>query len=183
MEAVASHTLVIVPPRQPERLHHVRLRPMECGIETRHLRQMRRVRGDGADRRQVVRLVQRGQRHQRVEFRQHRIIHPHGGSEVHAAMHDAVTDSRDLLAAHQAANDLHQFQRRCLMVQAVGRPCLLGHSFTRRVVHLQRWGDADRLHLAAKLDRPILQPMDGELDTGGASVEDSDAVVHSFLTR
>ncbi len=115
----------------------------------------------------------------------HRVIDPHGGGEVHAAMHDAVSDSRELARGRAGRPiDLHQFQRRRLVVQALGRPCLLGHSLCppRRAPSALGRRRSPRPGRETATG-PSSEPMDGELDAGGAGVEDGDAVVHSFLTR
>ena len=64
VEAVAAHPSVVETAGQAEHLGEFRLRPVERRIEAGHLRDLRRRLGDGADRREVVWLVERGERDQ-----------------------------------------------------------------------------------------------------------------------
>lgn len=57
MEAVAQDALVCEGPRQGEQLRDARLRSVELGVEAGDLRKFRPTRADGADRREVVRLM------------------------------------------------------------------------------------------------------------------------------
>ncbi len=65
------------PPRQREQLRDFRLRAVERGVEARHLRHGRHRADHRPDRREVVRLVQRRERHQSFEFREHLGVDPH----------------------------------------------------------------------------------------------------------
>ena len=56
------------------------------------MRQRRCALGDDSHRRQIVRLVQRRQRHERIESRQDFGVDPHRRAELLAAVHDAVAD-------------------------------------------------------------------------------------------
>ena len=67
VEAVALDAGITNLLRQRHQFRHRRLAAMEAGIETRDLRHSRHLVAHGFDRRQVVRLMQRRQRHQRRE--------------------------------------------------------------------------------------------------------------------
>jgi len=62
VEAVAPHALIIEFARQRERVVDPRMRPVESGVEARHLRGMREGFRGGPDAREVVRLVEGGKR-------------------------------------------------------------------------------------------------------------------------
>ncbi|GJD79423.1 hypothetical protein NBEOAGPD_2650 [Methylobacterium gregans] len=63
MEAVAANALLRHLTRDSEELRDLRLRVVEGGVEAGDLRQVGELPADDADRLQVVRLVQRCQRH------------------------------------------------------------------------------------------------------------------------
>ena len=183
MEAVASHTLLVEAPRQAECLHHGCLVVVERSVEARHLRQIRCMRHDCSDWRQVVRLMQRRQPHQRFQFRQYCVVHTHRRSKARPAVHDAMPNGNHGLLAEQVDSGLQQFLCRLVVVESLDGPLVLRQDFAGGVSHFQRGRDADRLHLATELRRPVCHPVDGNLDAGGAGVEDSDAIGHLALTR
>ena len=65
---------------------------MEGGIEAGDLRQVGRAREQRADRREIVRLVQRRQRDVAFEMREHLVVDQHRPVVVGAAVHDAMAD-------------------------------------------------------------------------------------------
>ncbi len=93
MKPVALHAALGDHARQRERLRKRGLSAMKGGVEARDLRQRRRVRGDDAHRRDVVRLMQGRQRDQALERGQHRRVDPDRHDEVAAAVNDAVAHS------------------------------------------------------------------------------------------
>ncbi len=90
VEAVAAHALVVERPGQSDPLRDRRLPPMEGRVETGDLRQVRPRGGQGPDRGETLRLVQRRQRNERLQRRHDLRRQPHGRMEVGAAVHDAV---------------------------------------------------------------------------------------------
>ena len=74
VETVSPDPSVMQFTGQREALGHRRLVMMKGGIEARDLRQRWRHSRDGADCREVVRLVQRRERTQRLQMVQHRVI-------------------------------------------------------------------------------------------------------------
>ena len=68
--------------RQGELLRHGRLGMVEGGIEAGDLRDARRRRGDGADRRDMVRLMQWRQRDQGLQCREHPRVDQHRAARI-----------------------------------------------------------------------------------------------------
>jgi hypothetical protein len=90
VEAVAPDSLVGQVARQRVSGGEFRLRAVEGGVETRHLRQLGvkfRKRRDGVE---VVRLMQRRQRNQAGQFVDDIRIDANRAGIVRSAMHDAV---------------------------------------------------------------------------------------------
>ena len=110
VEAVAAHARIGELLRQREHLRERRVRPVDRGVEARDLRQLRRALEHRADRRQVVRLVQRRERHELLELRDDRGVEAHGRGVVDAAVDDAVTDGREPVIRRRASPSA---SRRC----------------------------------------------------------------------
>jgi len=67
VEAVPAHSFLRVPPRQGEGLGDRGLGAMESGVEAGDLRQVRGLFGHRLDCLQIVRLVQRCERNERLQ--------------------------------------------------------------------------------------------------------------------
>ena len=93
MEAVAAHALRRELPRQREFLRQRRLVSMKSGIEAGHLRNVGRCRGDRTDRADVVRLMQRGEWHERLQRRHNLFVDQNGSRVVQPAVHHAMSDT------------------------------------------------------------------------------------------
>jgi hypothetical protein len=93
VEAIAAHALVVQFHRQCEHLRQFGLRAVEGGVEAGHLRHARLAFEHQPDRHQVVRLVQRRQRDELLQVRQHFAVHAHRRRVLHANMHDAMADA------------------------------------------------------------------------------------------
>ena len=132
MEAVASDACFGEMPRQRKGLRDVCLAAMKRRVEAGDLWDMRRHVQDGADRRQVVRLMQRRQRYQLRQRRQHVAIQADWRGVMHPAMHDAMSDADHRRSLDQAARRRQQFARRRVMVEAVGGPGALGDHLRHR---------------------------------------------------
>ncbi len=78
---------------------------MEGGVEAGHLRQLRLPLDQRADRRQVVRLVQRRQRNVLLQRLKHARIDAHRRRILGAAVHDAVTDADEPVLAVPRAQE------------------------------------------------------------------------------
>ena len=92
MKTVTAHARVVELLRQPNQLGELGLRTMHGGIEARDLRQVRSLGQQGADRREVVRLVQRHQWHELFELGDHPRIDTNRRSKLGTPMNDPVTD-------------------------------------------------------------------------------------------
>ena len=92
VKAVAAHALLVPAVRDREPVGDLGMAAVERGVEAGDLGHLRLARADLADRRQIVRLVQRRQRHQPLEPLQHRVVHQDRRVEVRAAMDDPVAD-------------------------------------------------------------------------------------------
>ena len=134
--------------------------------------------GDRLDRREIVRLVQRRQRHQLGE-RGHDVgIDPHRRGEFSAAVDDAMAEGQHRPAAQQLAAELQDLGRGAAMIELARAPASLGDdrrpsaSATASV-----GGDADVLDLPAKQQRAVAARLvERELDARRAGIEDGDAV-------
>jgi hypothetical protein len=92
VEAITHHALIMQGTRQCEAPRQGILAGMEGGIEGGRLRQPRTQPRDGADQAQVLRLVQRRQRGQRLQLILDAGIQQHRFGQVQAAVDDAMTD-------------------------------------------------------------------------------------------
>ena len=90
MEPVAADALLGVGPGQGEGLGHLGLGSVERRVEARDLRQIGAELGEGPDRGQVVRLVERSQGDERVEIGQDLGVDPGRLAILQAAVDDAV---------------------------------------------------------------------------------------------
>src|SRR4051812_42117579 len=98
---------------------------------------MGRMGRNGSDRRQVVRLVQRGKRHQLIEICKHRVVYPDRRGILKAAVNDTMTDRGNLVAAYQPNNDLHQLPCCDLMRDASLLPDALRNNLAGTVPNLK----------------------------------------------
>ena len=83
-----------------------------CGMCGPHIQ-------DGADRCQIVGLVQRGQRNQLGERREHGSIQAHGRRVMESAMHDAVANAHHRHTIQQAGAGGQELARRRVVVEAL----------------------------------------------------------------
>ena len=104
MKSVAANALLGEPAGQGERLGQIRLGAMERRIEAGDLWNLRRSLHDRADRREVVRLMQRGERLEFGEIVEHSLVHPHRRVVFYAAVDHAVTKRRDRPSFEQCAS-------------------------------------------------------------------------------
>ena len=103
VEAVAPHAGFVQLRGQREALRDVGIGAVERGIEAGDLRQLRRALEQAPDRREVVRLMQRRERNQLLERRHHVRIDAHRLREVEPAVHDAMSDADQLVAARRSS--------------------------------------------------------------------------------
>ncbi|MNZ43896.1 hypothetical protein D3C78_615100 [compost metagenome] len=183
VEAVAPHAALGDGRRQGEHLREFGLPAMEGGVEAGHLGQLRRPLGDGADRRQVVRLVQRGERVEAGEPLQYPAVHPGRPGELLAAVDHPVAHGDQLVFLEEAAQELHQVQGCAGVAElAVFAPALLGEDGARRIAgdEMRRAVDALDLPAQAQFRLRLVGGEQGELEAGRAGIEDQDHLLHGF---
>ena len=95
MKTVTTHAGIVQLGRNRETLCDVGIGGVERGIEARYLRQVRPALEQGADRRQVVRLMQRRERNEFLERGEDICVEPHRLRVFQPAVHDAVADRRE----------------------------------------------------------------------------------------
>ena len=93
MEAVAPNAGRVQLLGQCEALSHRRRRVVEGRVEAGHLRERRVELAEEPDGPEVVRLMQRRERDEGLEPRQHRVVYPHRAGEYDAAVHHPVSDA------------------------------------------------------------------------------------------
>ncbi len=121
VEAVAAHAAVGDRRRQREGLRDRRHRAVERGVEAGDLRQPGRAREHGADRREVVRLVQRRQRDEAVEAREDGFVDAHRPVVLDAAVDDAVADREQPVLRELAVQEVEQVRDRAVVAQRLVR--------------------------------------------------------------
>ena len=92
MEAVAAHALRVQVLRNGIMISNRAVASVEGCIEAGNLRQIGKKRENGADGREIVRLMQRRKRHIALEAGEHLCIYENRLVVLRAAMHDPVTD-------------------------------------------------------------------------------------------
>ena len=153
--------VVVEPARQGEPVGELGMAAVERGIEAGHLRQVGLDRGDRADAGEIVRLMQRRQRAERLELGEHRRIDAHRRGEVDAAMHHAVTDAEqrrpvaEMLA--QPAAD-HAKERGVARAAIVG-PAAIDQHLTVGILggEVRRGADALDLALGRQLELVVVR--------------------------
>ena len=156
---------------------------MKRGIEAGDLRQLRPALEQQADRREVVRLMQRRERHELFEHGDDIGVEPHRLRILHAAVHHPVADRRELeAAAVRRAENRRDAPRRPSWPRLTPSPQrLLGE---RRAVRVRA------RRTVATVCRPSIWPRttgssapsrsakSEELDAGRAGVQNEDRVAH-----
>ncbi len=112
VEAVAPHARLVQLVGQREHLGDLGIGAMKRRVEARDLRYVGRAMQYCANRREVMRLVQRRQRHEPVKRREHRCVGPHWLRVLHAAVHDPVADPDQLHSIGTPAQELEQVIKR-----------------------------------------------------------------------
>ena len=159
---------------------------VERGVEARHLRQIGIARGQGADRHQVDGLVQRRQRHQALERREHLVGDPHGLGEPLAAVDDPVSDPGERGPREVPVNPGADRCDRALVVRRLAglavtldQRCSSGHADVQTRAH------PDAFQLAVRLGGEVVRArvVQRELDARRAGVDDEDATGHTAAPR
>ena len=90
MEAVAPDPLLVERVRTRKGLLHLRGSPVEGGVKARHLRQFGIEGQRRSNGREIMRLVERSERHQRFQFREQFQCDTRWLGVMHAAVNHAV---------------------------------------------------------------------------------------------
>ena len=92
MKSVAPDPLFVQPAGNGVVVSDFIVVAVKCGVEAGDLRQSREIGEQRADRRQVVRLMQRRKRREPLQTRDHTMVDQHGTIIVGTAMDDAMAD-------------------------------------------------------------------------------------------
>jgi hypothetical protein len=161
VEAVAPHAFLGQLLGNGVKLRQLGLRAMERGVEARDLRHVGRGLGDCPDRREVVRLVQRGERRERGEVFDHPCFDAHRRGVVRPAVHHPVADAGDLLAVEQLEAGLQDHVRPGAVIELACRPLALDQFLAGCVRNLHPGRGADLLDL----------PLEQQFVAGAVGVE------------
>ena len=155
---------------------------VERGIEAGDLGDFRMARADLPDRRQIVRLVQRGQRHKLLKTVQHRVVHQDRCCEVRPAMHDPVADRTWHAAKPPDQPRFKPAERRIQVRYLVRRVSLVDQARPASILGRQMRPGADSLQLTLERE---LQPVavdeveQLELDARRAGINDQQRFDHA----
>jgi len=181
MEAIANHTAVGDRSRQRERLRDRRLCPVERRIEARDLRQVGHPREQRLDRREIVRLVQRRERHVLLQCRDATRVDAHRFHVLAAAMHDAVPDRHQPMMRNAPAQKPDKvFERAVVAERFAGRPLLLVEHVAVAILRDEARRRVDAFGLPSRDENGVLALVgeERELDARRACVQDGDRVGH-----
>ncbi len=95
VEAITLHPGGTDLARERNQVSHGRLPAVKAGVEAGDLRDVGKPLGNGIDRRQVVRLMERRERNQRAKFLHHVRRDQRGRSEPRPTVDDAMADTED----------------------------------------------------------------------------------------
>jgi hypothetical protein len=185
VKTVTPDAALVVFIRQAVELGDRFLRPVEGGIEAGHLRQIRLRLLHGPDRRQVVRLMQRRQRHEGFQPGHRRRRDQQRRRVIGSAMHHTVTDPGQnmvLETCAQQSGDPLQGLRMAGHFAVV--PGLVDHPLAGAVLDLEAWCRPQALDLADRdgpHGRGRRQGKERELETRRAGVEYQDTLFHFRL--
>ena len=107
MKAVATHALCVEPLRNRIVVGDRAVAAVKGGVEAGDLGQPWKTGEKRTNRRKIVRLVKRRQRHIALELREHLVVDEHGPVVVRAAVHDPMSDrvGFELLRVAQPGSD------------------------------------------------------------------------------
>ena len=186
VKAVALHAGAADLPGQRNQFRDGRLTAMEARVEAGDLRHAGKPLGHRVNRRQVVRLMERGERDQLPQILQNRRRDNGRTGEPCAAMHDAVTDTKNPRAAVLGAEPRgERIERRARVAdgavqRVIGEDAGPGASFAENrgeVPMPSIWPRASRRQASTSG-----LPIDAELEARGARVEHDCVVVHDPMT-
>ena len=170
MEAVAAHARIVQLGGNGESPRHVGVRRMERGIEAGHLRQVGPAPEEHPDRREIVRLMQRRERHELLELRHDRGVHPHRRRVLGAAVDDPMADRRETVSgAVRRLQPVEDVRERAIVSHLRARfPALLACRFPGGVLRDETGRGVDALDLPAGDQRKFRAALgkQRELDAG-----------------
>ncbi len=180
MKAIAADASCREFARQRKFARQRRLASVKSRIEAGDLRHIRCHSGNGPDRGDVMRLVQRRKRDQLLKTGHHlRIDHDRVGIR-RSAMHDAVADAGKFRLAANVTGEPMMNRRDSGAVVVAADGCVRDDA-ALRIRNLQpgRCPDARDLATQAGRERPVASSFKHrELDAGGASVNDENRLAH-----
>ena len=112
---------------------------MKTCVETGNLRHIGEPFGDRFNRRQIVWLVQRGKRHQAIQFCKDLRCHNRWASILRATMHDAVADANHLRVAVHGSSHAASACRASKPSAHLGVGLLIDEDSTRGVPCENSW--------------------------------------------
>ncbi|CFN72128.1 Uncharacterised protein [Bordetella pertussis] len=187
VETVAPHALLVQVLGQRVAVGQRRVGAVEGRVEAGHLRDVRPALADHADGRKVVGLVQRRQRGEIVQLRQHVVVDQHRRIVLGAAMHHAVTDGAGRAAQVAAEPGAQHFLGARHVGRVRGRHVALEQGVAVLGADAQvRARPADAVELAAQGGPQLVALGDlvqVELEAGAAGVDDEKIVAHGRVLR
>ena len=185
VEAVSPDAFLIELIRQRVAVGDFGMAAVKAGVEACDLRQLRLPLQQGADRAEIVRLVERRKRGEGLKPLDHGSVDQSWGAVVGAAMHHAVADG-DGQRSDLGAQEFDQPAQGSRHVGHLGGgPGLVDQDFAPGALGNDMRTDSDALDLALE---PALQPIAPadreqlELDARAAGVDDEDGVGHGRQT-
>ena len=158
-----------------------RLAAVEARIEASHLRHLRHPLEHRVDRREVVRLMERRQRHQRSQVLEHLRRDDHGCGIARPAVDDAMADGEHAGVAVLRPQPCGKRVERSAGVGDGAVQPLLGNLLALAVLRRESRRRANAVDLAARLELPLVfgGAVDAELEARRASVEDERVFAHN----
>lgn len=186
MKTVAPHAFPVEGLRDGVAVGRFGMVPVKGRVEAGHLKHVGQEFPDRPDRRQIVRLVERGERNVGLQRPDHRIIHRHMAVVDRPAMDHPMPDRH----RHGPAQPLPQpraekGQRAGNPVAGFGRQgnAAVLAAILAAILDDQPGRRADPLDPAAQAhrQRPVRRVEQLELDAGGTGVDDQDRLGHAHL--
>src|SRR6185312_5789851 len=159
---------------------------VERGVEARDLRYAGRALREDADRREVVRLVQRRERRQPREIVDDRRRQPHRRDVALAAVHDPVPDRGERRAIVRLAEIVEQeLDRAVVRIELTHGECALRKRRTAGISRGERRRAEQVVDDAGLREREVVavDREHGELEARRARVDDEDRVAHRGVRR
>src|SRR6187399_1698271 len=159
---------------------------MKRRVEAGDLRDARKAFRDGIDCREIVRLMQRRERHQLAQMVEDIAGHAHGRRKACTSMHDAMTDAENRRTLVLPAQPGRERVERSASVAHRGTQRLLANRCSALVLRHESRRRADAFDLAARGQAPRLggrSLIDAELQARRACVQHQRVVIHGFTAR